>query len=186
MKSQNALTLAIDCLSKIDTDQFSPAVDLLAQASGRVICTGVGKSGHIARKTAATIASIARPCHFVHATEASHGDLGCVSSGDVTIAFSHSGNTAELTGILDHCKWLGVKIIAISANPEGNLAQTADCAIIYPLIAEAFANAPTTSTTAQIVIGDSLAVMLAEKLGKRAEDFHVNHPGGSIGANQRN
>jgi arabinose-5-phosphate isomerase len=180
------LQLAIEVISKIDTDQFAPAVEAMHDCRGRIICTGVGKSGHIARKTAATIASIAMPCHFVHATEASHGDLGCVSSDDICIAFSHSGNTPELAGILEHCAWLNVPVIAITSNETSTLGKAAKYAIIYPNLSEAWANAPTTSTTAQIVIGDALAVMLAERLGKKAEDFHQNHPGGAIGAKHRN
>ena len=180
-----SVDLAIEVISKIDTDQFAPAVEAMHACKGRIITTGVGKSGHIARKTAATIASIARACHYVHATEAAHGDLGCVSSDDLCLAFSHSGNTPELSGILDHCAWLNVPVIAITSNKQSTLGKAAKYAIIYPNLSEAWANAPTTSTTAQIVIGDALAVMLAERLGKTASDFHQNHPGGQIGK-QRN
>jgi len=180
-----SVDLAIEVISKIDTDQFAPAVEAMHACRGRIITTGVGKSGHIARKVAATIASIAMPCQYIHATEASHGDLGCLSCGDICIAFSHSGQTPELAGILDHCAWLGVPVIAITSNENSLLGKAAKHAIIYPNLSEAWANAPTTSTTAQIVIGDALAVMLAEKLGKTASDFHQNHPGGQIGK-QRN
>ena len=180
------LQLAIEVISRIDTDQFAPAVEAMHACRGRIITTGVGKSGHIARKTAATIASIAMPCHYVNATEASHGDLGCVTSDDICIAFSHSGNTPELAGILEHCAWLKVPVVAITSDENSRLGKAAAIVLLYPKIAEAFANAPTTSTTAQIVIGDALAVELAQKLGKTASDFLQLHPGGAIGAKHRN
>ena len=165
-------------------NQLKEPVAAMARCHGRIICTGVGKSGHVARKCAATLASIAKPAHFVHATEASHGDLGVVQSGDICIAFSHSGNTPELSGIVDHCGWMGIQLVAVTSNPDSMLVKASDFAIIYPQVSEAFANAPTTSTTAQIVIGDALAVGLAEYLGKQAGDFHANHPGGAIGQNR--
>jgi arabinose-5-phosphate isomerase len=162
------------------------AVDLLNTRRGRIICTGVGKSGHIARKVAATISSIAHPAQYVHATEAVHGDLGCVSADDTCIAFSHSGNTPELEGIIKHCQWLGVPIIAITSDANSMLGQAATIALPYQIDREAWSRAPTTSTTVQMVIGDCLAVGLAETKGKSEADFAINHPGGSIGKDLHN
>lgn len=165
---------------------WQEAVDVLAKTKGRIICTGVGKSGHVARKNAATISSIAHPAQYVHATEAVHGDLGCVGRDDVCIAFSHSGNTAELEGIIKHCQWLGIPIIAVTSNADSVLGRAASIVLQYPDTKEAWSRAPTTSTTCQIVIGDQLAVMLAIAKGKSEQDFAINHPGGSIGKDFNN
>lgn len=180
--------MAITALTKMNAQAlpWQEAVDVLADTKGRIICTGVGKSGHIARKVAATISSIAHPAQYIHATEAVHGDLGCMGRADIALAFSHSGNTAELEGIIKHCQWLGVPIIAITSNADSMLGRAASIVLQYPDTQEAWSRAPTTSTTCQIVIGDELAVRLAIAKGKTEQDFATNHPGGSIGKDLNN
>jgi arabinose-5-phosphate isomerase len=164
---------------------FGAAVALIDQASGRVIVTGMGKSGHIARKIAATLASTGRPASFVHAAEASHGDLGMVQDGDVVIAISWSGETAELAAIITYAKRYAIPLVAMTSNPGSTLGREADVCLTLPLAEEACANgidAPTTSTTMQLVLGDALAVALLEVKGFTAVDFRKFHPGGKLGA----
>ncbi|HEY8617287.1 KpsF/GutQ family sugar-phosphate isomerase [Phenylobacterium sp.] len=163
---------------------FVQAVDVLFAAKGRIICTGMGKSGHVARKMAATFASTGSPALFVHPAEASHGDLGMVTEGDAIVALSKSGEARELADILAYAKRFAIPLIAITARPESALGQAADVILELADAAEATAevNAPTTSTTLQIALGDALAVALLERRGFRPSDFHVFHPGGKLGA----
>ncbi|MDB5593484.1 MAG: KpsF/GutQ family sugar-phosphate isomerase [Hyphomicrobiales bacterium] len=163
---------------------FSAAVDLIVQAPGRVIVTGMGKSGHIGRKIAATLASTGQPSYFVHPGEASHGDLGMIQEGDVVLALSWSGETAELADIITYSRRFRIGLIAITSNADGALGREADVCLCLPKSEEACPNglAPTTSTTMQLAIADALAIALLETKGFTAQDFRVFHPGGKLGA----
>jgi arabinose-5-phosphate isomerase len=163
---------------------FSRAIETIAAASGRVIVTGMGKSGHVARKVAATLASTGQPASFVHPAEASHGDLGMVQNGDVVVALSWSGETVELAAIITFAKRYAIPLIAMTASPYSSLGREADVCLSLPSTDEACPNglAPTTSTTMQLVLGDALAVALLEGRGFTARDFRVLHPGGKLGA----
>ena len=163
---------------------FTAAVDLLALAKGRVIVTGMGKSGHIGRKIAATLASTGTAAYYVHPGEASHGDLGMIQPDDVIVALSWSGETAELADLVAYAKRFRLGLIAVTCNEASSLARQADACLILPKALEACPNglAPTTSTTMQLVIGDALAVALLERRGFTAEHFRVFHPGGKLGA----
>jgi len=163
---------------------FEKAVNLIGQAEGRVILSGVGKSGHIARKIAATMASTGTPAQFVHATEASHGDLGMVTQQDLIIVLSHSGETTELKDMLMYSRRFNVSLVAITSVADSTLARTADVALCMPRAPEACPRglAPTTSTTMQLAVGDALAIALLEAKGFSAHDFHQFHPGGKLGA----
>lgn len=163
---------------------FENAVNLIDGTKGRVILSGVGKSGHIGRKIAATMASTGTPAQFVHATEASHGDLGMVTKQDLIIVLSHSGETSELKDMLMYSRRFNVNLIAITSNADSTLAKTADVALCMPKAPEACPRglAPTTSTTMQLAIGDALAIALLEAKGFSAHDFHQFHPGGKLGA----
>ncbi len=163
---------------------FAGAVDLLAGATGRVIVSGMGKSGHVGRKIAATFASTGTPAHFVHPAEASHGDLGMIVDGDVVLALSNSGETAELADLIGHCSRFGLKLIGISGRAGSTLASAADVALVLPAAREAcpMGLAPTTSTTMQMALGDALAVALLTRRGFGASDFRRFHPGGRLGA----
>ena len=165
-------------------DAFVKAVDTLAGLSGRVICTGVGKSGHVARKIAATLASTGRPAIFVHATEASHGDLGMIGPDDAVLALSKSGETRELADVIAYAKRFGSPLIGMTARAESALGRQSDILLLLPDAPEATGqvDAPTTSTTLQIAMGDALAVALLERAGFTAQDFRVFHPGGKLGA----
>ena len=160
------------------------AVKTISAARGRVIVTGIGKSGHIARKIAATLASTGEPAFFVHPAEASHGDLGMVQTGDVLLAISWSGETAELAAIVTFAKRYAIPLIALTARADSTLARQADICLTMPEAAEACPNglAPTTSTTMQLVLGDALAIALLEGRGFTALDFRALHPGGKLGA----
>lgn len=169
-------------------DPFAEAVHLIRKASegnGRVIVTGMGKSGHIARKVAATLASTGTPAIFVHPAEAAHGDLGMVTSADVLLAMSKSGETAELRSLLEYSRRFEIKVIAVTAWPESTLARQSDIVLALPQADEAcpHGQAPTTSTLMQLALGDALAIALLEDRGFRREDFHGLHPGGRLGAN---
>ena len=167
---------------------FSEAVKTISAAPGRVIVTGIGKSGHIARKIAATLASTGEPAFFVHPAEASHGDLGMVQSGDVVLAISWSGETAELAAIVTFAKRYAIPLIAMTAEANSTLGHEADVCLTMPSAPEACPNgleAPTTSTTMQLVLGDALAVALLEGRGFTALDFRALHPGGKLGARLR-
>jgi arabinose-5-phosphate isomerase len=163
---------------------FVAAVDLIGRARGRVIVTGMGKSGHVARKIAATLASTGTPAHYVHPAEASHGDLGMVQPEDAIVALSWSGETTELADLIAYAKRFRVGVVAVTANAASTLARQADVALVLPKAQEACPNglAPTTSTTMQLALGDALAVALLEQRGFTAHDFRVFHPGGKLGA----
>lgn len=163
---------------------FEAAVALLLQAHGRVIVTGMGKSGHIGRKIAATLASTGSPAYFVHPAEASHGDLGMIQSGDAILALSWSGETAELADMITYSRRFGIGLIGMTANADSALAREADVCLTLPKAEEACPNglAPTTSTTMQLALGDALAVALLEARGFTAQDFRQFHPGGKLGA----
>ena len=159
---------------------FLKAVGLLEAAQGRVAVTGMGKSGHIARKIAATMASTGRTAFYIHPAEASHGDLGMVTAEDAVIALSNSGETPELGDILAYTRRFDIPLIGITARAGSTLATTADVALVLPPIPEAcpMGLAPTTSTTMMLALGDALAVTLLERKGFTAADFKVFHPGG--------
>jgi arabinose-5-phosphate isomerase len=163
---------------------FSEAVKTISAAKGRLIVTGMGKSGHIARKIAATLASTGQPASFVHPAEASHGDLGMVLNGDVVIAISWSGETVELAAIVTFAKRYAIPLIAMTAVSDSALGREADVRLTMPSAPEACPNglAPTTSTTMQLVLGDALAIALLEGRGFTALDFRALHPGGMLGA----
>jgi arabinose-5-phosphate isomerase len=167
--------------------EFSRAVDCLAGASGRIVVSGMGKSGHVARKIAATFASTGTPALFVHPAEASHGDLGMILPGDAILALSNSGETAELADIVAHARRFGLPLVAITARESSTLAQSADVALLLPPSAEAcpMGLAPTTSTTMQMALGDALAVALLTRRGFTEADFRRFHPGGRLGARLR-
>lgn len=163
---------------------FVAAISAILSLKGRVVVTGMGKSGHIGRKLAATFASTGTPAFFVHPAEASHGDMGMIQEGDAILALSWSGETAELADMITFSRRFGLMLIAVTANPEGALAREADHRLVLPRAEEACPNglAPTTSTTMQLVMGDALAVALLEARGFTARDFKVYHPGGKLGA----
>ena len=167
---------------RIDTE-FADALDLLLGCGGRVIVVGIGKSGHIARKVAATFASTGTAAFFVHPAEAGHGDLGMITGNDVVIAFSNSGETAEVLAIAPAIKRLGARMVALTGNPESTLARLADAHLNTAVAKEAcpLNLAPTASTTAQLAMGDALAVALLDAKGFGAEDFARSHPGGTLG-----
>jgi arabinose-5-phosphate isomerase len=163
---------------------FEKAVKAIAEAPGRVIVTGMGKPGHIARKIAATLASTGCPATFVHPAEASHGDLGMVQNGDVVLAISRSGETAELAAIIAYTRRFRICLIAVTSEPASTLGREADICLTLPQVQEACPHglAPTTSTTLQLVLGDALAIALLEGKGFTALDFGIFHPGGKLGA----
>lgn len=165
-------------------DAFDGAVARISSAPGRTIVTGMGKSGHIARKVAATMASTGTPAFFVHPGEASHGDLGMIRQEDVILALSWSGETAELADIITYSKRFSIPLIAITSSAESALGRQADICLRLPKSEEACPNglAPTTSTTMQLAVGDALAIALLEARGFSASDFRLFHPGGKLGA----
>ena len=175
-----ALSAALD-------DRFGAAVERLAGCTGRVVVTGIGKSGHVGRKIAATFASTGTPSMFVHPAEASHGDLGMVLQGDAVLALSNSGETAELADIVAYARRFGLPLIAITGRPHSALAQAADIVLLLPPAQEAcpLGLAPTTSTTMQLALGDALAVALLTRRGFTTSDFSAIHPGGRLGAQLR-
>lgn len=176
-------TAAVRALAtRIDAD-FVTACQLILACRGRAIVTGMGKSGHIANKIAATLASTGTPSFFVHPGEASHGDLGMITRDDLVIALSNSGETTEVTTLIPLLKRLGVPLIALTGAPDSLLARTADVHLDVSVAQEAcpLGLAPTTSTTVALVMGDALAVALLEKRGFSAEDFAFSHPGGKLG-----
>jgi len=168
--------------SRIGT-AFERACALLLECRGRVVCTGMGKSGHIARKIAATLASTGTPAFYLHPGEASHGDLGMVTGGDVVLALSYSGESDEILTIVPALKRLGVPLIAVSGRPGSTLAGLADLHLDVSVPAEACPHnlAPTTSTTASLALGDALAVAVLEARGFTPEDFARSHPAGALG-----
>ncbi len=185
-QAKKVLRIEADAVSRlIDRvdDRFDRAVDLLLNCRGRVVVTGMGKSGHIGNKIAATLASTGTPALFLHPAEGIHGDLGMVTKGDIVIALSNSGETEELTRMLPSLKRIGIKIIALTGNPDSTLAKNSDVVIDVGVKEEAcpLGLAPTASTTATLAMGDALAVVLLDRRGFKAEDFACYHPGGALG-----
>ncbi|MGB1177739.1 MAG: KpsF/GutQ family sugar-phosphate isomerase [Lentibacter algarum] len=176
----NAILEMVEALPK----DFAEVVELILKTEGRVIISGVGKSGHIGRKISATLASTGTPSYFVHAAEASHGDLGMITSQDICLLISNSGETNELRDILLHTRRFNIPMIAISSNMGSTLMQSADFKLNLPNLPEACAidMAPTTSTTLTLALGDAIAVAVMEQRGFGSEDFLKNHPGGKLGA----
>lgn len=174
---------AVSVLAERIDETFERACEILLGCKGRVVVTGMGKSGHIGNKIAATLASTGTPAFFVHPGEASHGDLGMITSGDVVIALSNSGTTAELITILPLLKLLAVPVIALTGNPSSELATSADVHLNVGVSEEAcpLNLAPTSSTTVTLVMGDALAIALLEARGFTANDFAMSHPGGALG-----
>ena len=166
---------------------FERAVETILAAGGRLIVTGMGKSGHICRKIAATLASTGTPAYFVHPAEAGHGDLGMIAADDVVLAASWSGESTELAAILAYAGRFGVPLIAITSNAGSTLGRAADVVLELPKVEEACPHglAPTTSTVLQLAIGDALSIALLEGRGFTAQDFRVFHPGGKLGASLR-
>lgn len=184
--ARRVLTLEADALSALAAAldaTFSATIDRLAGISGRVVATGMGKSGHVARKFSATLASTGTPALYVHPGEASHGDLGMVTADDAVVALSNSGETTELSDLLAYSKRHSIPVIGITGRNGSTLAEQADLALILPPAAEAcpMGLAPTTSTTAMLALGDAIAVALLERRGFTVEDFQVLHPGGRLG-----
>ncbi len=173
----------IATLSRRLDETFIKALDLLSSADGRVVVTGIGKSGHIGRKIAATLASTGTPALFVHPAEASHGDLGMIANGDAVLAISNSGETEELSHIVQYSRRYAIPLVGITGKPESALAEAADVILIIPKNGEAcpMGLAPTTSTTVTLALGDAIAVALLERKGFSSDDFHVLHPGGKLG-----
>lgn len=165
-------------------ENLTKALDILEKTKGRIIVTGMGKSGHIARKIAATLASTGSPSFFVHPAEASHGDLGMLTSDDTIIAISNGGESKELSDILAYCKRNEIPLVAMTKNPDSSLGKAGDYLLKLPSAAEAcpIGMAPTSSTTATLVLGDVLAVALMERKGFSKIDYKQRHPGGKLGA----
>ena len=185
--ARRVLTIEAEALQQLANhlpDDFSPLTEAILACSGRVIVSGVGKSGHIGRKISATLASTGTPSYFVHATEASHGDLGMIVDGDLCLLISNSGETAELRDLVAHTRRFSIPMAAISSKAGSTLMKAADFALCLPDAPEACAigMAPTTSTTMMIALGDALAVALMKKRKFKAENFSVFHPGGKLGA----
>jgi arabinose-5-phosphate isomerase len=174
---------ALSELSEALGPAFAEAVATIAGCTGRVICCGVGKSGHVGRKIAATLASTGTPAFFVHANEASHGDLGMIGAGDVVIALSKSGETRELADVIVHAKRLDIPLIAVTGQADSALGRAAAVVLLLPDSPESAdeLNAPTTSTTLQMALGDALAVALLERRGFSPNEFRLFHPGGTLG-----
>ncbi len=174
---------AITALKSRLDEPFNRACELLLACEGRIVVTGMGKSGHIGGKIAATLASTGSPAFFVHPGEASHGDLGMITAKDVVIALSNSGNTGEILTIVPIIKRFGVPLISMTGNPDSGLASAAEVNLDVSVANEACPHglAPTASTTAALVMGDALAIALLQARGFSAEDFALSHPGGALG-----
>lgn len=180
LRESSALALLAEGLG----DGFADAVRLILDAPGRVIVSGMGKSGHIARKIAATFASTGTPAHFVHPAEASHGDLGMLTKGDVVLVLSNSGETPELADIIAYTQRFAIPLIGVAAQPDSTLIKQSDVALILPPAQEACDKGivPTTSTTMTLALGDALAIALMEHRQFSPENFRTFHPGGKLGA----
>ncbi|MBE7711283.1 MAG: KpsF/GutQ family sugar-phosphate isomerase [Cyanobacteria bacterium SIG31] len=182
------IEMEIETISKLKDsvvlENLSLALDIMQNAKGRIIVTGMGKSGHIGNKIAASLASTGTPSFFVHPAEASHGDLGMITDGDVVIAISNSGESRELADIINYCKRFGIKIISITKNSESTLGKAGDVVLELPKNGEAcpLGLAPTSSTTATLVLGDILTIGMIDRKGFSKEDFNVRHPGGKLGS----
>lgn len=174
---------ALDLLKKSISKDFSNAIDVLYKTKGKIIISGLGKSGHIAAKISSTFSSIGSSSVFLHPTEANHGDLGMIKKGDSTILISNSGETSELTNIILHCKKSKIPIISITSEKHSSLAKNANIVLVTPRNVEAcpLELAPTSSTTCALVLGDALAITLLTKRGFTKSDFHALHPGGKLG-----
>ncbi|MFW6027856.1 MAG: KpsF/GutQ family sugar-phosphate isomerase [bacterium] len=174
----------LEALSRSLGAEFAEAVRLLSDLPGRVIVTGMGKSGHIGRKISATLASTGTPAQFVHPGEASHGDLGMITADDAVVALSKSGETSELADLLVYTRRFEIPLIAVTCAPESTLARTADVSLVLPQAEEACTNglAPTTSTTMALALGDALGIALMDRSGFSSADFRMFHPGGKLGA----
>ncbi|MER5172047.1 KpsF/GutQ family sugar-phosphate isomerase [Thioclava sp. GXIMD2076] len=188
--AREVLTIEADALRDLASEMpadFVPALERIMKINGRVIVCGIGKSGHVGRKIAATLASTGTPSFFVHAAEASHGDLGMVTEADICLLISNSGETSELRDMIYHTQRFSIPLIAISSNPESTLMKAADYRLTLPKLPEAcpMGMAPTTSTTLTLALGDALAVALMELRGFKDTDFGVFHPGGKLGAQMR-
>ncbi len=168
----------------LDYSSLSKALDLMQNSSGRIIITGMGKSGHIGKKIAASLASTGTPSFFVHPAEASHGDLGMITEKDVVVAISNSGESKELVDILNYCKRFGIALISITKNPDSSLGKAGDVVLLLPNNGEAcpLGLAPTSSTTATLVLGDILTIGLIDRKGFSKTDFNDRHPGGKLGS----
>ena len=175
---------ALEILKNELPNDFSHLVKLILSLNGRVIVSGVGKSGHIGNKIAATLASTGTPAFFIHATEASHGDLGMITENDLCLLISNSGETSEIFDILTHARRFNIPVATISSNSESTLVKSADFKLCLPVVDEAcpIGLAPTTSTTMMLALGDALAVALMEAKKFNTENFKVFHPGGKLGA----
>ncbi len=173
----------LSALAKSLDKDFVRALDILDAVTGRIAVTGMGKSGHVARKIAATLASTGSPAQFIHPGEASHGDLGMITRKDAVLALSYSGQTSELGDLVAYTRRYDIPLIAITGRRKGALAEAADLSLILPNIPEAcpMGLAPTTSTTMALVLGDAIAIALLERRGFSEEDFQVFHPGGALG-----
>lgn len=170
-------------LAQFVNNSFAQAVEMMASAEGRVIVTGMGKSGHVGRKIAATMASTGTPAFFVHPAEASHGDMGMIVRGDIVLALSNSGEAKELNDLVEYTRRFAIPLVSITSRPSSTLAMRSDVALLLPSFPEACPNglAPTTSTTMTLALGDALAVALLEQKGFTEKDFRVFHPGGKLG-----
>ena len=168
----------------LDSSSLTQALDFMQNSKGRIIITGMGKSGHIGKKIAASLASTGTPSFFVHPAEASHGDLGMITEDDVVIAISNSGESRELIDILNYCKRFGIKLVAITKNVESSLGKAGDVVLLLPNNGEAcpLGLAPTSSTTATLVLGDILTIGMIERKGFSKEDFNARHPVGKLGS----
>ncbi len=184
--ARRVLDLEAKGLQQLSTElngSFTEALNILANVTGRVIISGMGKSGHIAKKIAATLASTGTPAYCVHPGEASHGDLGMITRNDAVLAMSNSGNTSELSDLITYTRRFGIPLIAMTSRQTSTLAEAADVALILPSLPEACPHglAPTTSTTMSLALGDALAVALMEQKNFQPQDFKVFHPGGALG-----
>ena len=185
--AKKVLQTEADALETLKNDlpnDFSDLIKLILNLNGRVIVSGVGKSGHIGNKIAATLASTGTPAYFVHATEASHGDLGMITEKDLCLLISNSGETSEIFDIVAHARRFSIPVATISSNTESTLVKAADFKLCLPVVEEAcpIGMAPTTSTTMMLALGDALAVALMEAKNFNTENFKVLHPGGKLGA----
>lgn len=183
---RNAISLESTALAQLAAsldDKFSKAVEMLSKPNSRIIVSGMGKSGHIAKKIAATLASVGQPSFFVHPAEASHGDLGMITTNDVLLLLSHSGETHELKTMLDFSRRFHIPLVAITSRANSNLATIADVTVCYPDVAEAcpMGLAPTTSTTMMLALGDALAIATLCTRNFSPTDFRTFHPGGNLG-----
>ncbi|HEY0866871.1 MAG TPA: KpsF/GutQ family sugar-phosphate isomerase [Fimbriimonas sp.] len=176
-------TEAVQSLEDSLDERFLRAIDLMLHCKGRVVTTGMGKAGLIARKVAATLASTGTPSFFMHPGEGVHGDLGMITSDDVVVAYSNAGETEEVLRILPYLKHFGTPLVAVTSNPNSTLAKNAEVALEVPVKFEACPMnlAPTSSTTAMLALGDALALVLLEARGFQPEDYALRHPGGSLG-----